>query len=51
MPQIYPMNWLLITIMIMILLIMIMIMTFFMKSFKSIKLTNLKKMNYPMFKW
>nr|QAU53924.1 ATP synthase F0 subunit 8 [Haemaphysalis longicornis]QDF58642.1 ATP synthase F0 subunit 8 [Haemaphysalis longicornis]UJT97481.1 ATP synthase F0 subunit 8 [Haemaphysalis longicornis]UJT97494.1 ATP synthase F0 subunit 8 [Haemaphysalis longicornis]UKG19624.1 ATP synthase F0 subunit 8 [Haemaphysalis longicornis] len=51
MPQIFPMNWLLITILIVILLIMIMIMTFFMKSFKVNNLTNFKKINNLLFKW
>nr|YP_010329404.1 ATP synthase F0 subunit 8 [Haemaphysalis campanulata]UNO53835.1 ATP synthase F0 subunit 8 [Haemaphysalis campanulata] len=51
MPQIFPMNWILISIMILIMIILIMNMTFFMKSFKSKKSMNFKKLNNLTFKW
>nr|YP_010693857.1 ATP synthase F0 subunit 8 [Haemaphysalis bispinosa]WCD42297.1 ATP synthase F0 subunit 8 [Haemaphysalis bispinosa] len=51
MPQIFPMNWMLITILILILLTLIMMMTFFMKSVKSFNSNNLKLKKNFTFKW
>nr|YP_010329456.1 ATP synthase F0 subunit 8 [Haemaphysalis mageshimaensis]UNO53991.1 ATP synthase F0 subunit 8 [Haemaphysalis mageshimaensis] len=51
MPQIFPMNWLLITIMMMILLIMTMMMTFFFKNFKSLKKNVIMSNKKFLFKW
>nr|UXX50292.1 ATP synthase subunit 8 [Haemaphysalis yeni] len=51
MPQIFPMNWLLITSIIMTLIIMIMTMTFFLKNSKKISSFQIKKINNHSFKW
>uniref|UniRef100_UPI0030FE09FC ATP synthase subunit 8 n=1 Tax=Haemaphysalis novaeguineae TaxID=3132036 RepID=UPI0030FE09FC len=53
MPQIFPLNWLLITFLMMIMLILIMNMTYFIKLFNLSKTLNKNKieMKYLTFKW
>nr|YP_009560373.1 ATP synthase F0 subunit 8 [Haemaphysalis bancrofti]QAB05940.1 ATP synthase F0 subunit 8 [Haemaphysalis bancrofti] len=54
MPQIFPLNWMLITILMMIMLIMIMSMTYFLKLFNLFKSLNNKnkiEMKHLAFKW
>nr|YP_010329391.1 ATP synthase F0 subunit 8 [Haemaphysalis doenitzi]UNO53809.1 ATP synthase F0 subunit 8 [Haemaphysalis doenitzi]UNO53848.1 ATP synthase F0 subunit 8 [Haemaphysalis doenitzi]WCD42284.1 ATP synthase F0 subunit 8 [Haemaphysalis doenitzi] len=54
MPQIFPLNWMLITILMMIMLILIMNMTYFMKLFnlfKTFNSNNKIKMKHLTFKW
>nr|AFU55316.1 ATP synthase subunit 8 [Haemaphysalis humerosa] len=52
MPQIFPLNWMMITILMLILMMMIMITTFFMKSFVFLNLkNNNKSTNHLMYKW
>lgn len=51
MPQIFPINWILITILILILLTLIIIITFFIKSVKRFNSNNLKLKKNFTFKW